>query len=271
MSNTYVDATANAPCWVMAEDRFINAAGENCLRYDNRVYSLPVGKMVMVPREFINNWLGNPDARDHPTDRDLRHRTAELTRVARKWGNEVGAQARFPRIHAWDFEQNLLPTIVEDPRGTTVAAPDPNEVSQGQLQAMQQQLAKAFAAMRQMAAENDIELDDLDLTPRPPVPQPMNPMATAQMAPPAPPVAVDAPLFEPAAAPQGAALKEPDGPAWAVGGDVGVGVETAEPVAPAEPTIAPPPSIDSLPEAPDPTTAKPAKKAPSRPKVATPK
>lgn len=259
---SFIDQTISAPCWVMAEQPFINAAGENCLRFEGRVYSLPVGEMKMVPRGFVNHWLGNPDARDHPTERDLRHRTQELTRVARKWGNEVGAKARFPKIKAWDYDQNELPTIVADPAGKSLVDPGADDIVAAQtqqLQAMQQQMARQMAAMRNMADELGVEIEDVVL------PQPTIPLATNAMAPAPPTVIVEAEPFVPAEKPAGAAVKEPDGPAW----ESPEPATLPEPVVP-EPALLPPPALESMPETPDPTSVSPVKKAPSKPRTKPP-
>lgn len=239
-----IDTAIYEQCWVQADQPFRTSGGSMVLRFENRGYVLKVGEPMMVPRGLVNLWLGNPDARDHPTDDARRHRTAERNRVARKWGNEIGSTPVFPQIHAWDFNQNLLPTIVEDPYGTSVAAPDPTIVGQAEIAAQQRQLAQAFQALRQYAAQNDIPLEELtgqDLTPQAPS---MSPTAPT---PPTPPL-LEAPSFTPAQAPSPTPTPS-DGPAW------------ADPTAPA-------PSVADMPATPDPTaTVK--KKAPGKPRPGT--
>lgn len=243
---SFVDTSVYDACWVQADQPFKTAAGQNTLLFENKKYTLPIGQPVMVPRGVVNLWLGNPDARDHPTDKDLRHRTRELARVSKKWGNAVGAPAIFPDIKAWSLDQQLLPTIVADPSGESVAPPDPQAVSLESLKAQQRQMAQALATLRQFAAQEGLDLGEITgLEVSSPTPDAGPPLLT----PPTAPAPTSAPAFVPAEAPAPVA-DIPDAPAWAT-----------------EP--APAPDAASLPQPPDPTVAKkaPAKKAPPRTKT----
>ena len=189
-------------CWVLADGTFSTAAGPNMLQFDGRKFLLPPGQRVTVPRGCVDLWLGNPDARDHPTDESKNYRAQELARVSRKWGVVLGQKATFPTtIHAWSWEGDLFITCVEDPTGRTLAGPDQNQITQEMLVEQQKLIQKQMQMLRQVAAENEIDLDEMSLEPPDPTKFPDAP-------PPAPEHPFDPPAATTAEHPTGPAITD---------------------------------------------------------------
>ncbi|GIV04102.1 MAG: hypothetical protein KatS3mg015_2932 [Fimbriimonadales bacterium] len=80
-------------------------------------YTIPAGGQRIVPWEAMCLWMGNPEAVDKENSPA---RTDEYRRLRFKYGiyhNMHLAAERFPKLEAYDLDDNRLITVIDDPEG----------------------------------------------------------------------------------------------------------------------------------------------------------
>jgi hypothetical protein len=171
-----VDPIVMDQVWVETQESFSTSAGPNTIQFEGRKYTLPLGKRVTIPRGALHLWFGDPEVTNHPTDDSRSYRADQAKKLLQKWGGPLGApyEAHFPKIKAWDWADNELPVITNDPEGATLASPDPADDKAEQMQAMLRQVNQQQQQLLQAMQQEGIEIPSALDPDTPDAPSPHN-------------------------------------------------------------------------------------------------
>lgn len=123
-------------------------------RWEGNIFRIKPGSETMVTRDAVNRWTGNADT---VNDGKVNARREEYNRLRVLYGayerDEVW-EANRPHLAVYDLDGNRITTVLDDPEGTNINAPQFNPVErsmQEQLAVMEQQME----AMRRAIADRE--------------------------------------------------------------------------------------------------------------------
>lgn len=133
-------------------------------KYNNQVFACDPGKDIVIPFGALCLWMGNPDAKDVPNGQ--RHRRAEFNRLVIRYGGADNPDLwheNTPKIEAYDFDNNRIITVIDDPEGKGVHSAQTTVEEQEILQSQVNKLTRELAAMRSRMESHDDEVVDEDI------------------------------------------------------------------------------------------------------------
>lgn len=133
-------------------------------RYSNQIFACDPGRDIIVPFGALCLWLGNPDAKNVPNGQQ--HRRAEFNRLVIRYGGADNPdlwEENKPKIEAYDFDNERIVTVVDDPEGKGIHAASTTVEEQEILQSQVNKLTRELAAMRSRMEAGNGEIADEDI------------------------------------------------------------------------------------------------------------
>lgn len=119
-------------------------------KFNNQRFVIDPGRDAVVPFAAVCLWLGNPDSRNKPGGQQ--HRRLEYNRLVIRYGgadNPELWERAVPKLEVYDFDNNRIMTVVDDPEGKGVHTSSSTVEEQEILQKKVDELTRSLTAMRQ--------------------------------------------------------------------------------------------------------------------------